>query len=267
MVLKGAGIDGVLAAARRAGDLRRPGDAALASLRLAAGVGLTCAASVTDVEGAARAAAGPAAVRHRHRRADHPAARCSATPRRPTCKNVPIVVVDARPVAGEPRADRRFDASPNFTVVGTRDRASARSTRGSSAARAWMALAIPPDYGDAHRRAARPATVQVIADGTDANSTSVAMGYARNLDRRATPGAGGASGCRGRPDVPAAAIERAHPRLVQPAAREPRLHDPGHRRAAAAGDHDEPVVDGDRAREGARHARAAERHAARAAGS
>ena len=39
---------------------------------------------------------------------------------------------------------------------------------------------------------------------------------------------------------------------------------PGHRRAAAAGRDDQPVVDGDRAREGARHARAAERHAARA---
>ena len=36
---------------------------------------------------------------------------------------------------------------------------------------AWMALSIPPDYG---RKVAsgRPTTLQIVADGTDSNSTA-----------------------------------------------------------------------------------------------
>ena len=43
-----------------------------------------------------------------------------------------------------------------------------------------MALSIPPDYG---RKvgAGRPTTIQLVADGTDSNSTGVAMGYAQAL--------------------------------------------------------------------------------------
>ena len=43
-----------------------------------------------------------------------------------------------------------------------------------------MALAIPAGFGDT-LAAGRPQTVQVIADGSDANSTNVALGYAANL--------------------------------------------------------------------------------------
>jgi ABC-2 type transport system permease protein len=45
---------------------------------------------------------------------------------------------------------------------------------------AWMALSIPADYG---RKVAtgRPTTIQIVADGTDSNSTGVAMGYAQTL--------------------------------------------------------------------------------------
>jgi ABC-2 type transport system permease protein len=46
--------------------------------------------------------------------------------------------------------------------------------------RAWLALAIPAGYG-AEVRARRPVTVQVVADGSDANSTTVALGYATSL--------------------------------------------------------------------------------------
>ena len=45
---------------------------------------------------------------------------------------------------------------------------------------AWMALSIPPDYG----RSVALGTADdaaVVADGTDSNSTSVAMGYAQTL--------------------------------------------------------------------------------------
>jgi ABC-2 type transport system permease protein len=45
---------------------------------------------------------------------------------------------------------------------------------------AWMALAIPAGYGEKLGRG-RPQTVQVVADGSDANSTNVALGYATNL--------------------------------------------------------------------------------------
>ena len=43
-----------------------------------------------------------------------------------------------------------------------------------------MALTIPPDYGRMIRNG-QPALVQVVADGSDANSTNVALGYAANL--------------------------------------------------------------------------------------
>lgn len=43
-----------------------------------------------------------------------------------------------------------------------------------------MALTIPVDYGE-RVRAGQPTTVQVVADGTDANSTNVALGYAGTL--------------------------------------------------------------------------------------
>ena len=43
-----------------------------------------------------------------------------------------------------------------------------------------MALAIPGDYSDALGNG-RPAVIQVVADGTDSNSTNVALGYAGSL--------------------------------------------------------------------------------------
>jgi ABC-2 type transport system permease protein len=43
-----------------------------------------------------------------------------------------------------------------------------------------MALAIPAGYGEA-LAVAHPQSLQIIADGSDANSTSIAMGYATNL--------------------------------------------------------------------------------------
>jgi ABC-2 type transport system permease protein len=43
-----------------------------------------------------------------------------------------------------------------------------------------MALSIPAGYG-ARVQAGRPVVVQVVADGSDASSTTVAMGYAANL--------------------------------------------------------------------------------------
>ncbi len=94
-------------------------------------------------------------------------------------KNVPIVVVDQDHTPQSRELITRFDASPYFTVVG-RINAVAELERWFEENRAWMGLVIPGDY---HERVGgnRHATVQVIADGTDSNSTNVAMGYAANL--------------------------------------------------------------------------------------
>ena len=94
-------------------------------------------------------------------------------------KNVPIVVVDQDHTPQSRELITRFDASRYFTVVGGLNTV-AELDRWFEENRAWMGLVIPGDY---HERvgSGRPATVQVIADGTDSNSTNVAMGYAGNL--------------------------------------------------------------------------------------
>ena len=73
----------------------------------------------------------------------------------------------------------RFDASRNFTVIDT------VTTVGEvdeylQRGRAWMALGIASGYGSAIHNG-RPVAVQAIADGTDSNSTTVALGYATSL--------------------------------------------------------------------------------------
>ena len=94
-------------------------------------------------------------------------------------RDVPVVVADGDRSAASRELIARFDASQNFRVVEvvtTAGEAAPRLEEGS----AWLALAIPAGYGSL-RAAGRPATVQVIADGSDANSTTVALGYATGL--------------------------------------------------------------------------------------
>lgn len=94
-------------------------------------------------------------------------------------RDVPIVVVDQDRSTRSRELISRFEASPNFTVVGTAGNLNGVDPwfeRG----RAWLALAIPGDYA-LTLAAGRPSPVQVIADGTDSNSTGVALGYAANL--------------------------------------------------------------------------------------
>ncbi len=94
-------------------------------------------------------------------------------------KDVPMVVVDADRSAASRELLDRFEASDNFTIVGlvgSTDEIDIWLERGD----AWMALSIPPDYGEALARG-ETAVIQVVADGTDANSTTVALGYARIL--------------------------------------------------------------------------------------
>jgi ABC-2 type transport system permease protein len=94
-------------------------------------------------------------------------------------KNVPVVVVDQDRSSDSRDLVRRFEASQNFEIVGTAS--SIDEVNGYlDYGRAWMALDIPPGYGE-HIRRGEPTVVQVVADGTDANSTNVALGYAGNL--------------------------------------------------------------------------------------
>jgi ABC-2 type transport system permease protein len=94
-------------------------------------------------------------------------------------RNVPLVVADGDRSARSRELVARFSASPNFLlidVVSTVEEIEPYLERG----RAWLALSIPAGYGEAIE-ARRPVTVQVVADGTDSNSTNVALGYAGSL--------------------------------------------------------------------------------------
>jgi ABC-2 type transport system permease protein len=94
-------------------------------------------------------------------------------------RNVPIVVADGDRSAMSRELVARFDGSPNFRVVSmvtTTAGIEPYLERGS----AWLALSIPAGYGAA-LEARRPVTLQIVADGTDSNSTTVALGYARTL--------------------------------------------------------------------------------------
>jgi ABC-2 type transport system permease protein len=93
--------------------------------------------------------------------------------------NVPVVVVDEDRSSASRELVSRFEASETFVVV---DAVSSidEIVPDLDGGAAWMALVIPADYGE-RVGSGRPSVIQVIADGTDANSTNVALGYARAL--------------------------------------------------------------------------------------
>jgi ABC-2 type transport system permease protein len=113
-------------------------------------------------------------------------------------RNVPIVVVDGDRSMQSRRLIERFAASPYFDVVSEEldPEAAGADLAGG---RAWLALIIPRGIGRALEMSqANPAdtTVQLLADGTDANSSGVALAYAQgvvgafNADLAASRGAG-----------------------------------------------------------------------------
>jgi ABC-2 type transport system permease protein len=94
-------------------------------------------------------------------------------------KEVPIVVADGDRSPESRSLIARFDVSRNFAVIETVTTVSEVDPylrRG----RAWIALAIPQGYGAAIHEGA-PVALQVVADGSDSNSTTVALGYATSL--------------------------------------------------------------------------------------
>jgi ABC-2 type transport system permease protein len=94
-------------------------------------------------------------------------------------RDVPMIVVDQDRTSDSRALVSRFEASENFVVVGSVPSIASVDDY-LDTGRAWMALAIPSDYGE-RVRSGRPTSVQVVADGTDANSTNVALGYAGSL--------------------------------------------------------------------------------------
>jgi ABC-2 type transport system permease protein len=94
-------------------------------------------------------------------------------------RDIPIVIVDTDRSTASRELVHRFEASQNFKIVdmiGSTDEIDPYLDSG----RAWMALSIPPDFGRTIE-ASRRTTLQLVADGTDSNSTGVAMGYAQTL--------------------------------------------------------------------------------------
>jgi ABC-2 type transport system permease protein len=94
-------------------------------------------------------------------------------------RDVPVVVADGDRTARSRELIARFEGSPNFRIIGsvtTVAEVDPYLERG----RAWLALSIPAGYGEIID-SNDSAVLQVIADGTDSNSTTVALGYATSL--------------------------------------------------------------------------------------
>ncbi len=94
-------------------------------------------------------------------------------------KEVPVVVADGDRSPRSRDVIARFDASRNFNVinvVSTSNDVEPYLEHGVAS----LALSIPAGYG-ADVASGTPVTLQVIADGSDSNSTTVALGYATSL--------------------------------------------------------------------------------------
>jgi ABC-2 type transport system permease protein len=94
-------------------------------------------------------------------------------------RNVPIVIVDADRSTGSQALIGRFTGSGIFEIVDVISNVR-QVDRYLDSGEAWMALSIPPHFGE-RVGTGSPATLQVLADGSDASSTNIAMGYATNL--------------------------------------------------------------------------------------
>jgi ABC-2 type transport system permease protein len=94
-------------------------------------------------------------------------------------EDVPVVIVDADRSTESRELVSRFESSANFKIegmLGSTEEVDPWLERGE----AWLAVSIPPDYGTNIRNGV-PVTLQVVADGSDSNSTNVALGYTRTL--------------------------------------------------------------------------------------
>jgi len=94
-------------------------------------------------------------------------------------RNVPVVIVDADRSAESRALISRFSAVGTFTIIDVVSGVD-EVDRYLEGGRAWMALAIPPRYGE-NLATGRASSLQIVADGSDASSTNIALGYASTL--------------------------------------------------------------------------------------
>jgi ABC-2 type transport system permease protein len=113
--------------------------------------------------------------------------------------NVPTVLVDQDRSPGSRDLVSRFVESGYFEIVATEERADGID-RWLVRSEAQMGLVIAPGFGAA-LAAGRRAALQIVADGTDAASANVALGYASAL----VQGYGAELQLRRRPGAPAPA--------------------------------------------------------------
>ena len=94
-------------------------------------------------------------------------------------RNVPVVIVDADRSAESRALISRFSAVGTFTIMDVVSGVD-EVDRYLEGGRAWMAFAIPPRYGE-NLATGRATSLQIVADGSDASSTNIALGYASTL--------------------------------------------------------------------------------------
>ena len=94
-------------------------------------------------------------------------------------RDVPIAIVDADRSTASRDLVQRFASSANFKIVGMPGSTS-DIDRYLDHGDAWMVISIPANFGQA-LSTGRSQTLQIAADGTDSNSTTVAIGYAQTL--------------------------------------------------------------------------------------
>ena len=93
--------------------------------------------------------------------------------------HVPMVLVDQDRTAASRDLALRFTGSGTFDLVGTEDAVDAVEPW-LVAGRAQIALVIAAGFGE-DLAAGRSPSVQAIADGTDANSSGLGLGYAARI--------------------------------------------------------------------------------------
>ena len=102
---------------------------------------------------------------------------------------IPTAVVDQDNSARSRALVEAFRSSGRFTIR-ERPAASAAVTTLVDRGRVQLALVIPPDFS-ADLAAGRPAQLQAIVDGSDANTATIVLGYTQAVVRSFTTGASG----------------------------------------------------------------------------
>ena len=93
--------------------------------------------------------------------------------------HIPMLVYDADHSAESRALIQRFQASRFFTVIGFVD-SYAEIEKAIDSGRALIAVAIQRDFAR-HVAAGREADVQILVDGSDSNTASIAKGYAETV--------------------------------------------------------------------------------------